>query len=128
VRITYLPDAEQSPLWPEILALLERGASLSGCEPKEPEDTVWAAIEDETIFAAFTLRLTDEALEIRAAGGTRLKDWVQLLDDAATEIARLEGRKLHCRGRKGWAWFAKRLGWKFVGRDEAGLPMFEKEV
>lgn len=128
MQVAYLPDAEASPLWPEILALLKRGASLSGCKPKEPEDTVWTAIEGGTVFAAFTLRLTDEALEIRCAGGSRLWSWVALLDDAATEIARREGKKLHCRGRKGWARFAKRLGWEFVGHDEAGLPMFEKEV
>jgi hypothetical protein len=128
VNIVYLPDAEESPLWPQITAMIEPATRLSGCEIREPEDTIWAAIEDGTIYAAFTLRLTGEALEIRCAGGTRLWDWVRLMDETATAIACLEGRKLHCRGRKGWARFAKQLGWELVGHDEAGLPMFEKEV
>lgn len=129
MKVAYLPDAEQSPLWPDILRLLEKGASLSGCEPKEPEDAVFVAVEDGTIFAAFTLRLEDDAVAIRVASGTRLWDWVRLLDETVTAIARSEGRKkVTCQGRKGWSRFARMLGWNLVGHDEAGLPMFEKEV
>jgi hypothetical protein len=128
LRIVYLPDAEHSSLWPEIEAMLEPAARLGGCEINEPEDTIWAAFDGDDMAAAFTLRMTNEALELRCAGGTRLWEWVDPLDAMMTEIGRAYGLKLHCRGRKGWARFAKRCGWKFVGNDEREMPMFEKEV
>lgn len=128
MEISFFPDAEQSEHWEAIKALLEPAARLGGIEAKEDGDLIWIAIEDGKVWAAFTVRLTDR-LELRCAGGTRMREWVPLLDTALTAFARDTGKsKLHTRGRWGWKRFGDKLGWAFTGTDERGLPMFEKEV
>ncbi len=127
--ISFLPDADKSEHWQAIRGLLEPAAQRGGIEAKEDGDLIWVAVEQGIVWAAFTVRLVADRLELRCAGGTRMREWVPLLDTALTAFARDTGKaRLHTRGRWGWKRFGDRLGWSFVGSDEKGLPMFEKEL
>lgn len=128
VKVAYFPDAEQSEHWGAIKELLEPAARRGGIEAKEDGDLIWIAVEDGIVWAAFTIALTD-CLELKCAGGTRMREWVPLLDQVLTAFARDAGKsKLQTRGRWGWKRFGDKLGWKHVGNDERDFPVFEKEV
>jgi hypothetical protein len=127
--VGFLPDADKSDHWPAIKALLDPAAELGGIEAKEDGDLIWVALENGIVWAAFTVALVAERLELKCAGGTRMWRWVPLLDAALTAFAKDTGKsKLQTRGRLGWKRFGDRLGWAFVGNDERGLPVFEKEI
>jgi len=80
---------------------------------------LWIVIdpEDDSIVAAFTTRIIQypsrKALALDWVGGTRMKEWMDLVLDEATRY----GRDMGCRhmegyGRKAWGrWLANR-GWK----------------
>lgn len=90
---------------------------------------VWIAIEDGKVWAAFTIRITRENLTIFSCGGTRLWDWLDQAEEVFSTLAKDVGKsRLHIRGRKAWWRIALRRGWQFVGHDDEGWPMFEKEV
>jgi len=129
VRVGYLPDPEQHPAWGDIKALLDKAARVGGIEAYEPGDVVWLALDDKTIWAAMVSRFGNGVAEIRCVGGARLNDWLPEWAHIFEEWARNCGaRWLQCRGRKGWARFAKRFGWNFSHHDSEGLPVFEKEL
>jgi len=130
VQISYLPDADSHPLWPGIAALLQPAADLGDIDVFEPGDVAWIMFDGPTVFAAAITRLLpgDEA-ELRLAGGTRMQEWVGLLDGTVSAWARDCGAyRLIMRGRKGWGRFARRFGWTALGTDDAGRMMFEKEL
>jgi len=129
MQIAYLPDAEATPHWGAIEALLKPAAELGGIKPKEPEDLIWIAIERGRIWAAVTVRLVGEVLEIRCAGGGRLFDWIKPCAATLTDFARDCGATaLELRGRRGWSRWARELGWKYDRDDERGSPVFRKEI
>lgn len=125
--IAYLPDPEHHPLWPQIEALLAKGAQISLSKPYTRGEVVWLALDGETVFAAITTALTaDGEAEIRNCGGARLKDWLPTCEETFCEWARNCGSdRLTMRGRKGWGRFAERLGWQPAGMDQ-GFMVYEK--
>lgn len=129
MEIAWLPEPEQHPLWPEILALIAKGAELGGAEPYSKGELVWIAFEQGTIFAVMTTALNADVAEIRNVAGTRLRDWLPEWARIFEQWARNCGADwLECRGRKGWGRFAERFGWHFSHVDKDGLPVFEKEL
>jgi len=129
VKVAFFPDADKSEHWGAIKALLEPAARRSGIEVKENGELVWIALESGIVWAAFTVRVVAERVELICAGGTRMREWVPLLDEVLTRFARDAGKsRLQTRGRWGWKRFGDKLGWSLVGCDEKGLPVFEKEV
>ncbi len=130
MQISYLPDAESHPLWPDIYRILEPAAKLGDVEVKENEDLVWVMFDGPTLYGAATTRLLPgDEVQIRCAGGTRFKDWMPLLDGIVADWGRDCGAwKATMRGRHGWARFAERFGWVALGKDEDGLTIFEKEL
>lgn len=130
MELSHLPDAHLREDWPIIEALLRPALSEPDDELFDPaSDVAWAIYEDATLYAAATTRLrTDGIAELRLAGGTRLRDWIGLLDEAVTDWARLCGATaLNMRGRKGWGRFAAACGWDCLGMDE-GKMLFTKEL
>ena len=129
MKVAYFPDADKSEHWVAIKELLEPAARLGGIEAKEDGDLIWVALENGTVWAAFTIALVPDCIELKCAGGTRMREWVPLLDGALTALAKDAGKpKLQTRGRWGWKRFGDKLGWKYVGNDERDLPVFEKEL
>jgi hypothetical protein len=127
LNICYLPDAETHRLWPQIRALLEPAA---GDVPVEYEhQCVWLAHEGGTVFAAATTILWGNGeAELRFAGGCRHKDWVPQLSDTVSAWAKAAGaRKLTMKGRKGWARYARDLGWATLG-EQGGDMIYQKEL
>lgn len=128
MKVGYFPEAEQSPYWEAIKALLEPAAKLGNIEVKEEPDLVWVAADNGTVWAAFTARLVGKVLEIRCGGGTRLQDWIYEADEAFTDFGRTcNADRLELRGRKGWGRFAQRFGW-VLDRFEDTSPVFKKEL
>lgn len=125
--ISWLPDPHLREDWPVIKAMLEPAVER-GHDLFDPEiDICWLIYEGSTAVAAATTRLrTNGIAELRLAGGTRLREWVGLLDETVTNWARDAGAsRLNMRGRRGWARFAARCGWEAVGRDGDKM-IFEK--
>jgi hypothetical protein len=54
MQVNYLPDPEQHPLWPQIRALLEPAAKFGDVAVECPNQVIWIAHEDGTVFAAAT--------------------------------------------------------------------------
>ncbi len=130
MEISWLPEPEGHPLWPEILAMLAPAARFGGIDPYEPGDWVWIIYQGPLLAAAAVTRIWpgDEA-ELRLAGGCRSNDWMGLLDGTVSDWARSGGaHKLTMRGRKGWARFAARFGWVALGTDDDGLTIYAKEL
>ena len=128
--ISWLPEPEGHPLWPDILRLLQPAADIGRIDAYQPCDWVRIIYDGPVLYGAATTRLLpgDEA-ELRLAGGARSRDWMGLLDEAVSEWARLGGAyRLTMRGRVGWQRYAARFGWATLGKDEIGRTMFEKEL
>ncbi len=128
--ISWLPEPEDHPLWPDILRLLEPAARLGAIDAYDPKDWVWIIYDGPTLYGAATTRLWpgDEA-ELRLAGGTRFHEWTGLLDETVSDWARRAlAHKLTMRGRKGWSRFAAKFGWVRLGTDDQNRMMFEKEL
>lgn len=129
MKVAFFPDADKTEHWGAIKELLDPAARRGGIEAKEDGDLIWVALENGIVWAAFTIALVAERLELKCAGGTRMREWVPLLDAVLTDFAKDMGKtKLQTRGRMGWKRFGNRLGWEHVGNDERGLPVFEKEL
>ena len=127
MEFSYLPDATEHPAWPAIKALLQPAADYGDIEPWEDGDLVWIAFEGPTIFAAAVTRPLGDEAELRLAAGTRLNEWIHLLDAQVSEWARMNGAyRLTMRGRRGWVRFAKRFGWAVLGQDHKQRTLFEK--
>lgn len=128
MTISFLPEAEQSPLWEGIRKLLEPAAQIGGIKPKDELDLIWIAHEGGTVWAAFTVALMGERLDIACAGGTRLKDWLEPFEATMTAFGLSCGAKeLALTGRKGWGRWAKRFGWKLDG-ELNGKPVYVKDL
>jgi hypothetical protein len=127
VEFSYLPDATTHPVWPAIEALLKPAAEYGDIDVCENGDLVWVAYDGPTVFAAAVTRPLDDEAELRMAAGTRLNDWIHLLDAAVTAWARENGAwRIVMRGRKGWGRFASRFGWAATGKDHKGRTLFQK--
>lgn len=127
MEVSYLPEPEQHPLWPEIESLLQ--PATEGREVLHPADVVWIAFEGPTLFAAATSRLFDDGTaQLRLAGGCRHKEWAEQLSDTVSAWAKAAGaNRLTGRGRKGWARYARAFGWDASGADDGRL-LFEKDL
>lgn len=129
VELSFMPEAQSHPAWPAIEALLKPAADYGDIDVWEDGDLVWVAYEGPTIFAAAVTRFLDDEAELRLASGTRLNDWIHLLDAEVTAWARANGAwRIAMRGRKGWGRFASRFGWVASGKDHKGRTMFVKEL
>jgi hypothetical protein len=130
VELSYLPDAERHPLWPDLYRLLKPAADYGGIPVKDEDELVWIAYDGPTVFGAATTLLWDDGeAELRIAGGARFREWMGLLDEAVSAWARDCGaKKLTMRGRKGWVRYARTFGWVVLGTDHDGLTIFEKEL
>lgn len=127
--ISWLPEPENHPLWPDIYRMLEPAAKVGNCPVLEDNDLVWIAIKGKTIVGAHTCRLlTDGPLEMVHTAGTGFREWFGPMEEALTDFARDCGaEKMISRGRKGWSRVNAPYGWKTVG-EEDGLLLFEKEL
>jgi len=125
--VSYLPDPEKHPLWPEIEKLLEPAAKYGGIPVRDDDEFVWIAFEGTVLFGAGTTLLWDDGeAEIRLCGGARHKEWVrQALSVVEAWARQCKARKLTMRGRKGWARY---LDWTNLGKDHDGLTIYEKEL
>lgn len=127
--ISWLPEPEKHPLWPDIYRMLEPAAKVGDCPVLEENDLVWIAIKGRTIVGAHTCRLLrDNRLQCVHIAGTKVREWFGPLDETLTDFARDCGAwKMISRGRKGWARVAKDYGWKVTGTED-GLMLYEKEM
>ena len=109
--------------------MLKPAADYGGIPVRDEDELVWVAFEGATIFAAFTTLLwNDGEAEFSLAGGTRLNEWIHLIDEAVSKWARDAGAsRLTMRGRRGWARFAKRFGWVATGTEDE-KQLFEKAL
>lgn len=129
MEVSYLPDASAHRLWPQIRALLKPAADYGSVNVDDPEQLVWIAYENGTVFAAATTLLwADGEAELRLAGGCRHKEWCGELSNIVSEWARNAGaRKLVGRGRKGWGRYARLFGWVVTG-TEGEDTLYEKDL
>jgi hypothetical protein len=114
-------------VWAHIAPLLDKAISLT---PKLIDlDTVyegaladvyvvWAAIDDETneFVGAVTTRIVkypkSDALAMDFLGGTRMKEWLHLAQEAVEEHANRNNCKyLEAYGRKAWSRYLEPFGW-----------------
>ena len=124
-----MPDAQQHPAWPAIVAMLQPAADYGGTDAWEPGDLVWIAYEGPTIYGAATAHALGRGAEVAAMAGTRFREWIGLIDAEIGAWARDNGAdRLTARGRPGWSRFAKCFGWAAIGADDAGRMIFEKEL
>lgn len=130
MQVSYLPDPEQHPLWPDIRELLRPAAEYGEIPIRDSDEFVWIAFEGPTVFAAGTTLLwNDGEAEIRLCGGARHRDWVREALDAVEAWARSCGAsRLTMRGREGWGRYVRPFGWVALCKDEGGRTMFQKEL
>jgi len=127
IDVSYLPDAEDHPLWPGIYTMLEPAAKLGAVEVLGKGHLVWIAADGGVIIGAATTRLLmDGGAELINVGGVRAKDWAKPLEDVICQWARACGcETIVSRGRKGWVRIVVPLGWKAVDVYK-GMTLFEK--
>lgn len=118
--VSYLPEPQSHPLWPEIEKLLEP-ADFGGLEPNE---LVWIAFDGPVLFGVATTILWDDGdAQIRCIAGKRFKDWGGPMEAALTRWARDCGAaRLMARGRKGWTRIYRAFGWALSG------DIYEKDL
>lgn len=80
----------------------------------DENELVWIAFEGTTLLAAGTTLLFENGeAHISMCAGHRHRDWIEEADRIVTAWARDCGAsKLTMRGRKGWARYFTKLGWK----------------
>lgn len=129
MRVSYLPEATEHPLWPQIRALLKPAADYGSIPVDDEGQIVWIAHENGTVFAAITTLLwNDGEAELRLAGGCRHKEWAKPLSETVSAWAKSAGaKKLTGRGRKGWARYARECGWAVTGTDGEDT-LYEKDL
>jgi hypothetical protein len=117
VIVSYLPEPESHPLWPEIAKLLEPAAE--GSPIRIENELVWIAFEGPVLFGAGTTILYDDGtVQIRLCGGFEHRKWVREAEAMVSAWARKSGAgKLTMRGRKGWARYFTRCGWAASEQD-----------
>ena len=127
--ISWLPEPEKHPLWPDIYRMLGPAAKIGDYPVMQDGDLVWIAIKDRMIVGAHTCRLLrDNRLELILTAGTGFREWFGPMEETLTEFARSCGAwKMISRGRKGWARVNKDYGWKVTG-EEDGQILFEKDL
>ena len=130
MEFSYLPDPEQHPCWDGIVSILKPAADYGDIPVKEPEDDVWIVFEGQTIFAAVVTRQLDEhECEVRLIGGVRAREWLPYAEGVLCQWARDCGAwRLTARGRRGWGRLTRDLGWKPLGRDDAGRMLYERDL
>lgn len=127
--VSYLPDAENHPLWPGIRDLLKPAADYGEIPVFGEGECLWIAIEGNTIYAAGTTLLWEDGeAEIRLCGGTRHREWADEALRLVEEWARSAGAsRLTMRGRKGWGRYTRPFGWVATGIED-GRQIYEKEL
>ena len=128
--VSYLPDPESHPLWPDIQRLLKPAADYGEIPVFGEGECLWVAFEGPTIFAAGTTLLWEDGeAEIRLAGGYRMHDWYEQAEATVTAWARKCGaEKITMRGRKGWARLLRAFGWVVSGEDHDGRTLYQKDL
>lgn len=119
------PDAQHSPSWPGIEALLRPAADRGGVAIEHgPGWHVWTVHRNGELIAAANVRRTvDDAVEVVLVGGCGFREWLGPLDARIGEWARDEGATcLRAYGRSGWA---RVLGWRVIGRKH-GFTGYER--
>lgn len=125
--VSYLPEPEQHPLWPDIKAMLKPAADYGEIPIFDDGECLWIAFEGPILFAAGTTLLwNDGEAEIRLCGGARHREWVGQALELVETWARLAGaNRLTMRGRKGWGRYVRSFGWVALGCED-GKQLYEK--
>ena len=129
MKISYVPDPENHPLWDGIKGLLRPAADYGEIPVRDDDEAVWIAFEGQAVFGAATTLLWDDGeAEIRCCGGRHMGRWVGLGETVLSDWARKNGaRKITMRGRKGWARILRAFGWVALGIED-GRTLYEKRL
>lgn len=121
------PDADKSPVWNEVVRLLEPAAKFGGCEVDLSDHAeCWTVHDGGELIGAATVRLcVDGQANVHLVGGRDAREWIRPLDQMIGEWARLEGcNRLTASGRRGWK---RVLGWDVVGERD-GMTAYERRL
>lgn len=122
------PDADKSPVWTEVVRLLDPAAKLGGCEVDLSDHAVcWTVHDgDELIGAATTQYCLNGDMHVLLVGGRNAKAWIKPLDEMIGEWARDHNgcSRLTATGRRGWK---RVLGWNVVGERD-GMTAYERRL
>ncbi len=127
--VSWLPDPEQQPFWPDLYRMLEPAARVGNCAVLDEGDLVWVAVLDGLLLGAATTRLlVNGETELKHVAGGEFRRWYAQLEAVICQWSRDCGAKvIRSRGRHGWAPIVSKLGWTVTGREN-GLILYAKEL
>lgn len=125
--MSIVPTEGVDVFWPQVESLLRPALAYSGGRIDGPSMldrlrdgryALWVAYDEtETVRAAFATRVATyprrNVLAVDCAGGTRMQDWIDLVQQTFRNFARdsgLDGVEMY--GRPGWLRVLSRYGWK----------------
>jgi hypothetical protein len=123
MEIGSVPDPLNWECWPQAEAFLEPARRLGGFDSViDPDEALWAVIEDGELIGCATAWLGDGFVEVKLVGGRDHRCWVGKLDDAIGSAAAKAGATLMCAwGRAGWVKTLRALGWDSSKLDDGSV-------
>jgi len=127
MKFQVIPPSQLSVMWPHVAPLLDKAVSLSPGKIvlKDVLDAaiagaylVWVAVDDDKgeFVGAVTTRIVyypqGNALAMDFLGGTRMKEWLHLAQEAVEDHAKRNNCKyLEAYGRRAWQRYLEPHGW-----------------
>ena len=129
MNIGYIPNPRDWEHWPQAEAYLEPARKLGGFNSViDPDEALWAAMEDGELLGCATAWLGDGFVEVKLIGGRDHRRWIPQMDELIGRAAREAGASwLHGMGRKGWTKTLLAHGWERLGENE-GMTFYRREL
>jgi hypothetical protein len=129
MEIGSVPDPLNWECWPQAEAFLEPARRLGGFDSViDPDEALWAVIEDGELLGCATAWLGDGFVEVKLVGGRDHRRWVKQLDDMIGAAAKQAGAAwLQAMGRAGWRKSLSALGWAVIGEAD-GMTIYRREL
>ena len=131
MQIGWVPNPRAWELWPEAERLLKPAAERGDfTDVLEPDEILWAVIDDGRLLAAATAWLSTEGhVEVKLVGGREHRRWLKQLDETIGAAAREAGAsRLIGIGRHGWLRELRALGWAKIGEVDAKTFVYARGV
>lgn len=126
LEMSAVPPAAIEYVWTDVEPMLQKAVSASGGRYNtvsvldalfKGEIGLWVILDGREIIAAATTRICQypkgRALAIDWMGGTRMKEWLPLVQETFVRYARENGcNELQGYGRRAWGRVLRTHGWK----------------
>lgn len=129
MEIGSVPNPESWEHWAKAKAFLEPARALGGFDSViEPDEALWAVMEDGELLGCATARMCEGFVEIPLVGGRDFRRWIAELDNVIGAAGKDAGATwMLAMGRRGWVKILCALGWDVMGELD-GSTVYRREL